>query len=93
VGSGPRGAPPLGWHLQQVTLFNIISPETYRTQPRPARAALLPRRPLCHSSRTKTQRMALLRCLRGSSGAGLRPGCLERNYVEEEAFQIFGPGI
>jgi len=29
------------------------------------------------SSPTKTQRMALLRCLRGSSAAGLRPVCLE----------------
>ena len=35
------------------------------------------------SSPTKTQRMALLPCLRGSSGAGLRPVCLGRNYVEE----------
>jgi hypothetical protein len=40
---GTRGAPPTGWYLQQVTLFNIISLEKYRTQPRPARVALLPR--------------------------------------------------
>jgi hypothetical protein len=35
------------------------------------------------SSPTTTQRMALLRCLRGSSGAGLRQVCLECTYVQE----------
>ena len=35
------------------------------------------------SSPTKTQRMALLPCLRGSSGAGLRLVHTEASYVEE----------
>ncbi len=41
-GSGPRGAAPLGWYHQKVTLYNICSLEPHRTQPRPATAALLP---------------------------------------------------
>ena len=47
LGSGSRGALPLGRHLEpeQVTLYNICSLGMYRTQPRPARAALLPRQP------------------------------------------------
>ena len=35
------------------------------------------------SSPAQTQRMALLRCLRGSSGAGLRPVHTEGTYVQE----------
>ena len=38
-GSGPRGAPPLGWHHQQVTLYNISYLGMYRTRPPPARPA------------------------------------------------------
>ncbi len=45
-GSGPRGAAPLGWYHQKVTLYNICSLEPHRTQPRPATAALLPRHAL-----------------------------------------------
>ncbi len=78
-------APPAGHPLQHN--FSRDIPDA--TPPRKSCIITSP----SPSSRTKTQRMALLRCLRGSSGAGLRPGCLERNYVEEEAFQIFGPGI
>jgi len=46
-GSGPWGALPLGWYHQQVMTMNICSLGHHRTQPRPARAALLP----CHALR------------------------------------------
>jgi len=36
LGSGPRGAPPLGCYHQQVTLYDIRSLKTLLTQPRPA---------------------------------------------------------
>ena len=34
LGSGPRGAAALGWYNQQVTLYDICSLGTLRTQPR-----------------------------------------------------------
>ena len=45
-GCGPRGASPFGWYSryrQQVTLYTICSLGILETQPRTARAALLPR--------------------------------------------------
>jgi len=41
-GSGPRGAAPLGWYLQQVSLYNMCSPAHTRTQPRRARRTQAP---------------------------------------------------
>ena len=45
-GSGPRGVTPLGWYLQQVSLYNMCSLVHVRTQPRLAAAALLSRHAL-----------------------------------------------
>lgn len=50
-GSGPRGAPPLGWYHQQVTLYNTCSLGTLLKQPRPASAALITPRHALHPNK------------------------------------------
>ena len=49
LGSGPRGAPPLGRHHEQVILYKICSLGMYWTQPRPARPPQAPQQ--CNAMR------------------------------------------